>query len=48
VNIDLNDIIFFIGLASFSYGLWLFNPAISFIATGVIFMSVGYLRAGGD
>jgi len=48
VKIDSNDIIFGVGLLLFAYGLWIYNPAVSYVATGVIFMVVGFLRAGGD
>jgi hypothetical protein len=48
VKIDGNDIIFFVGLIFTSTGLWLFNPALSLSIAGVILMTVGWLRAGGD
>jgi len=48
VKIDCNDIMFGAGVILFSYGLWLFSPAVSCILTGVIFMAVGWLRAGGN
>jgi len=48
VNIDFDDVMFFVGVALITIGLWIVNPAISLIATGVIFMSVGWLRAGED
>ena len=45
---DSNDIIFFIGILIMAIGLWLWNPALSLTATGVILMAIGWLRAGGD
>ena len=49
VNININDIIFFVGLALMTTGLWLFSPAVSVTATGGILMLISYPRdAGGD
>jgi hypothetical protein len=48
VNIDLDDVMFFIGLALTTTGLWMFSPALSLTTAGVIFMLAGYMRAGGD
>ena len=48
VNIDFDDILFFFGLILTTTGLWLFNPALSLIVAGVIFMLVGFMRAGGE
>lgn len=50
VNIDSNDIIFFLGMVLTSIGLWLWSPALSLTAAGAIFMLFGYMRAspGGD
>lgn len=48
MKIDSNDIVFGVGLSFFAYGLWIYSPTVSYVATGVIFMLVGFLRAGGD
>ncbi len=48
MNIDFNDVMFFTGVGLTTTGLWMFNPALSLTVAGVIFMTVGYLRAGGD
>ena len=48
VNIDINDIIFFLGLGLVTTGLWIYEPAVSLTVTGVIFMWAAYSRAGGD
>lgn len=48
MNIDLDDVICFIGVILTTIGLWMFNPALSLTVAGVIFMLIGYLRAGGD
>jgi hypothetical protein len=48
VNIDFNDILFFAGVGLTTTGLWMFNPALSLTVAGVIFMAVGWLRAGED
>ena len=48
MNIDFNDILVFAGIVITTTGLWMFNPALSLIIAGVIFMVVGYMRAGGD
>ena len=48
MNINWNDLIFFVGIVSFTTGLWLYSPAVSLTLTGVIFMLTGYMRAGGD
>lgn len=48
MNIDFNDILVFSGVVLITIGLWMFNPALSLIIAGVIFMVVGYMRAGGD
>lgn len=48
VNIDFNDLIFFIGLGLLTTGLWLYSPAVSLTVTGAILMLTAYARAGGD
>jgi len=47
-HIDMNDLIFFIGLGITTTGLWLYSPAVSLTATGGILMWTGYARAGGE
>ena len=46
--IDTEEVIFLLGLGLTATGLWLFSPAISLTISGVIFMWVGYARAGGE
>ncbi len=47
-HIDINDIIFLIGLGCMTTGLWLYSPSVSLSATGGILMWAGYARAGGE
>jgi len=47
-KIDINDIIFFLGLGVSAKGLWLYSPAVSLTVTGGILMLAAYMRAGGD
>ena len=48
MNIDFNDVLFFIGLGTLTTGLWLYLPAVSLTVTGAILMLTSYARAGGD
>jgi len=48
VNIDFDDVMFFIGLILTTTGLWIWSSALSLSVAGVIFMFVGWYRAGGD
>jgi len=50
VNIDFNDILFFIGLGLLTTGLWIYSPAVSLTVTGAILMLAAYARtaSGGE
>jgi len=48
LDIDINDIIFFIGLGLMAYGLYLYSASVSLTVTGAILMFTAYARAGGD
>lgn len=50
MNIDFNDILFFLGLGLLTTGLWIYSPAVSLTVTGAILMFAAYSRAdsGGE
>ena len=43
ITVDIRDILFFSGLVSLWYGLWLKDPWISFVVCGAILMLTGYI-----
>jgi hypothetical protein len=43
ITVDIRDILFFSGLVSLWYGLWLKDPWISFVVCGAILMFTGYI-----
>ena len=46
--IDINDVFVFTGIGLVGYGLWLIYPPMCWIVIGILFMAIGWLRAGGD
>lgn len=45
--IDLDDVFVFGGIGLMGYGLYLIYPPVCWITLGVIFMAIGWYRAGG-